>query len=86
VIEQAVALCTSGVVPASLIQQALKEEPAQLASLEEDAGPSNANIGSDPAHYRRQRDGRQNSRRQSHRVYKLLERHSSSQDVQARKG
>jgi len=35
VIEQAVALCASGVVPASLIQQALKEEPAQLASLEE---------------------------------------------------
>jgi len=38
VIEQAVALCTSGVVPASLIQQALKEEPAQLASLEEARG------------------------------------------------
>ncbi|HYS75241.1 MAG TPA: sigma 54-interacting transcriptional regulator, partial [Burkholderiales bacterium] len=38
VIEQAVALCTSGVVPASLIQQALREEPAQLASLEEARG------------------------------------------------
>src|SRR5207248_1507292 len=38
VIEQAVALCPSGVVPASLIQQALKEEPAQLASLEEARG------------------------------------------------
>jgi len=38
VIEQAVALCPSGVVPASLIQQALREEPAQLASLEEARG------------------------------------------------
>src|SRR2546425_12514618 len=38
VIEQAVALCTSGVVPASLIQQALREEPAQLAALEEARG------------------------------------------------
>ncbi|HEY6721660.1 MAG TPA: sigma 54-interacting transcriptional regulator [Burkholderiales bacterium] len=38
VIEQVVALCASGVVPASLVQQALKEEPAQLASLEEARG------------------------------------------------
>jgi two-component system response regulator GlrR len=35
VVEQAVALCASGIVPASLVQQALKEEPAPLASLEE---------------------------------------------------
>src|SRR2546430_4492849 len=38
VIEQAVALCPSGGVPASLIQQALKEEPAQPAALEEARG------------------------------------------------
>jgi two-component system response regulator GlrR len=38
VIEQVVALCASGVVPASLVQQALKEEPAQLASLEQARG------------------------------------------------
>jgi two-component system response regulator GlrR len=38
VIEQVVALCASGVVPASLVQQALKEEPAPLASLEEARG------------------------------------------------
>src|SRR5690349_1705856 len=37
-IEQVVALCASGVVPASLVQQALKEEPAQLASLEQARG------------------------------------------------
>ena len=35
VVEQVVALCASGVVPASLVQQALREEPAPLASLEE---------------------------------------------------
>jgi two-component system response regulator GlrR len=38
VIEQVVALCASSVVPASLVQQALKEEPAQLASLEQARG------------------------------------------------
>jgi len=38
VIEQVVALCASGVVPASLVQQALKEEPLPLASLEEARG------------------------------------------------
>ena len=38
VVEQVVALCASGVVPASLVQQALKEEPAQLASLEQARG------------------------------------------------
>jgi two-component system response regulator GlrR len=38
VIEQVVALCASGLVPASLVQQALKEEPAQLASLEQARG------------------------------------------------
>ena len=38
VIEQVVALCASGVVPASLVQQALKEESAPLASLEEARG------------------------------------------------
>src|SRR2546428_1401805 len=38
VIEQAVTLCRSSVVPASLIQQAFKEEAAQLASLEEARG------------------------------------------------
>lgn len=38
VIEQVVALCASGVVPASLVQQALKDEPAPLASLEEARG------------------------------------------------
>jgi two-component system response regulator GlrR len=38
VIEQVVALCASSVVPATLVQQALKEEPAQLASLEEARG------------------------------------------------
>jgi len=38
VVEQVVALCASGVVPASLLQQALKEEPAQLASLEQARG------------------------------------------------
>jgi len=38
VIEQVVALCASGVVPASLVQQALKEEPTPLASLEEARG------------------------------------------------
>ena len=35
VVEQVVALCASGVVPASLVQQALREEPAPLASLEQ---------------------------------------------------
>jgi len=35
VVEQAVALCSSAVVPASLVQQALKEEPMPLASLEQ---------------------------------------------------
>jgi len=38
VVEQVVALCASGVVPALLVQQALKEEPAPLASLEEARG------------------------------------------------
>ena len=38
VIEQVVALCASGVVPASLVQQALKDEPTPLASLEEARG------------------------------------------------
>src|SRR5262245_13381170 len=38
VIEQVVALCASGLVPASLVQQALKEEPARLASLEQARG------------------------------------------------
>jgi two-component system response regulator GlrR len=38
VIEQVVALCASSLVPASLVQQALKEEPAQLASLEQARG------------------------------------------------
>jgi len=38
VIEQVVALCASSLVPASLVQQALKEEPAQLASLEHARG------------------------------------------------
>lgn len=38
VVEQVVALCASGVVPASLVQQALKEEPRPLASLEEARG------------------------------------------------
>jgi two-component system response regulator GlrR len=38
VVEQVVALCASGIVPASLVQQALKEEPAPLASLEEARG------------------------------------------------
>ncbi len=38
VVEQVVALCASGVVPASLVQQALKEEPLPLASLEEARG------------------------------------------------
>ncbi len=35
VVEQVVALCAAGVVPASLVQQALKEEPVPLASLEQ---------------------------------------------------
>jgi len=35
VVEQVVALSASGVIPASLVQQALREEPAPLASLEE---------------------------------------------------
>ena len=38
VIEQVVALCASALVPVSLVQQALKEEPAQLASLEQARG------------------------------------------------
>jgi two-component system response regulator GlrR len=38
VVEQVVALCPSGVVPASLVQQALKDEPMPLASLEEARG------------------------------------------------
>jgi len=38
VVEQVVALCASGVVPALLVQQALKDEPAPLASLEEARG------------------------------------------------
>src|SRR5258708_18387809 len=38
VIEQAVALCTSGVGPGPPIPQALKEEPAPLASLQEARG------------------------------------------------
>ena len=35
VIEQVVALCGTGIVPASLVRQALQEEPSGLASLEE---------------------------------------------------
>ncbi len=35
VIEQVVALCGTSIVPASLVRQALREEPAGLASLEE---------------------------------------------------
>jgi two-component system, NtrC family, response regulator GlrR len=35
VVEQVVALCSSAVAPASLVQQALKEEPMPLASLEQ---------------------------------------------------
>lgn len=38
VVEQVVALCPSGVVPASLVQQALKDEPMPLASLEQARG------------------------------------------------
>jgi len=38
VVEQAVALCSSSVAPASLVQQALKEEPMPLASLEQARG------------------------------------------------
>lgn len=38
VVEQVVALCPSGVVPASLVQQALKDEPLPLASLEQARG------------------------------------------------
>jgi len=38
VVEQAVALCSSAVAPASLVQQALKEEPTPLASLEQARG------------------------------------------------
>ena len=38
VVEQVVALCASGVIPASLVQHALKEEPKPLASLEEARG------------------------------------------------
>jgi two-component system response regulator GlrR len=38
VVEQVVALCASALVPVSLVQQALKEEPAQLASLEQARG------------------------------------------------
>jgi two-component system response regulator GlrR len=37
-VEQMVALCPSGVVPASLAQQALKEQPMPLASLEQARG------------------------------------------------
>ena len=37
-VEQAVALTTSGVVPASLVQAALSDEAAPLASLEEARG------------------------------------------------
>jgi two-component system response regulator GlrR len=38
VVEQVVALCASSVVPASLVQQALKDDPKPLASLEEARG------------------------------------------------
>jgi two-component system response regulator GlrR len=38
VVEQVVALCASGVVPASLVQQALKDQPLPLASLEQARG------------------------------------------------
>ncbi|MGB5081440.1 MAG: sigma 54-interacting transcriptional regulator [Burkholderiales bacterium] len=38
VVEQVVALCSSAVAPASLVQQALKEEPMPLASLEQARG------------------------------------------------
>ena len=38
VVEQVVALCASNVVPASLVQQALREEPVALASLEQARG------------------------------------------------
>jgi len=38
VIEQTVALCSSAVAPAMLVQQALKEEPLPLASLEQARG------------------------------------------------
>jgi len=38
VVEQVVALCASGMVPASLVQQALKDPPLPLASLEQARG------------------------------------------------
>jgi len=38
VVEQVVALCASGVVPASLVQQALRDDPLPLASLEQARG------------------------------------------------
>ncbi len=77
VIEQVVALCASGVVPASLVQQALKEEPTPLASLEEARGAFEREYlvrilritGGNVTHAAKL------ARRNRTEFYKLLERH-----------
>lgn len=77
VVEQVVALCASGIIPASLVQQALKEEPAPLASLEEARGAFEREYlvrilrmtGGNVTHAAKL------ARRNRTEFYKLLERH-----------
>jgi len=77
VIEQVVALCATEIVPASLVQQALKEQPTRLASLEEARGAFERDYlvrilrmtGGNVAHAAKL------AQRNRTEFYKLLERH-----------
>lgn len=77
VVEQLVALCATGIVPASLVQQALREQPLRLASLEEARGAFERDYlvrilrmtGGNVAHAAKL------AQRNRTEFYKLLERH-----------
>lgn len=77
VIEQVVALCATGIVPASLVQQALREQPVPLVSLEEARGAFERDYlvrilrmtGGNVAHAAKL------AQRNRTEFYKLLERH-----------
>jgi two-component system response regulator GlrR len=76
-IEQVVALCATGIVPASLVQQALREQPVPLVSLEEARGAFERDYlvrilrmtGGNVAHAAKL------AQRNRTEFYKLLERH-----------
>jgi two-component system response regulator GlrR len=77
VVEQVVALCATGIVPASLVQQALREQPVPLVSLEEARGAFERDYlvrilrmtGGNVAHAAKL------AQRNRTEFYKLLERH-----------